>query len=98
MNLKQSEIKIIKLLISSPNYISSYDISAATGINRRLVRDEMINVKKILKSLGYNLISKTSKGYIIDGKTSDSLQSLTNLIENAEKQKEYIILSLTVKK
>ncbi len=94
MNLKQSEIKIIKLLISSPNYISSYDISAATGINRRLVRDEMINVKKILKSLGYNLISKTSKGYIIDGKTSDSLQSLTNLIENAEKQKEYIIPTL----
>ena len=68
MNLKKNEIEIIKLLIASTNYISSYDIATATGINRRLVRDEMLNVKIILKSLGYELVSKTSKGYIIEGK------------------------------
>ena len=42
MNLKKNEIEIIKLLIASTNYISSYDIATATGINRRLVRDEML--------------------------------------------------------
>ncbi len=46
MNLKKNEIEIIKLLIASTNYISSYDIATATGINRRLVRDEMLNVKE----------------------------------------------------
>lgn len=94
MNLKKNEIEIIKLLISSTQYISSYDIATATGINRRLVRDEMINIKKILKSLGYDLISKTSKGYIIEGKSSLSLQALASLIEDAERQRECIFPTL----
>ncbi|WP_028041806.1 BglG family transcription antiterminator [Candidatus Stoquefichus massiliensis] len=94
MNLKKNEIEIIKLLIASTNYISSYDIATATGINRRLVRDEMLNIKKILKSLGYELISKTSKGYIIEGKSSVSLQSLATIIEDAERQRESIFPTL----
>lgn len=94
MNLKKNEIEIIKLLISATHYISSYDIAAATGINRRLVRDEMLNVKNILKSLGYQLISKTSKGYIIEGKSSQSLQALTTLIEDAERQREAMFPTL----
>lgn len=94
MNLKKNEIEIIKLLISSTQYISSYDIATATGINRRLVRDEMLNIKKILKTLGYELISKTSKGYIIEGKSSLSLQALANVIEDAERQRESIFPTL----
>lgn len=94
MNLKKNEIEIIKLLIASTNYISSYDIATATGINRRLVRDEMLNVKIILKSLGYELVSKTSKGYIIEGKSSHSLQGLFHIIEDAERQREYVFPTL----
>lgn len=94
MNLNKKEIEIIKLLISSSNYISSYDIATATGINRRLVRDEMINIKTILKTLGYELISKTSKGYIIEGKSSHSLQALADIIEDAERQRESVFPTL----
>lgn len=94
MNLKKNEIEIMKLLISSTQYISSYDIATITGINRRLVRDEMLNIKKILKTLGYELISKTSKGYIIEGRSSQSLQVLASLIEDAERQRESIFPTL----
>lgn len=94
MNLKKNEIEIIKLLISSPNYISSYDIATATGINRRLVRDEMVKVKTILKSLGYELVSKTSKGYIIEGESSHSLQELADIVEEAERQRETVFPTL----
>lgn len=94
MNLKKNEIEIIKLLLASTNYISSYDIATATGINRRLVRDEMMNIKKILKTLGYELVSKTSKGYMIEGKSSLSLQSLAHLIEDAERQREWVFPTL----
>ncbi|MEG0684344.1 MAG: PRD domain-containing protein [Coprobacillus sp.] len=94
MNLKKNEIEIIKLLISSTHYISSYDIATATGINRRLVRDEMLNIKIILGTLGYELASKTSKGYIIEGKSSHSLQALAAVIEEAECQREAIFPTL----
>lgn len=94
MNLKKSQIEIIKLLISANNYISSYNIAMATGINRRLVRDEMINIKKILKELGFELSSKTSKGYIIEGKNPSSLQSLSYLIEQAEKERDTLFPTL----
>ena len=61
MNLKKNEIEIIKLLISTSHYLTSYDIATATGINRRLVRDEMIHVKEILKSFNFELVSKTQE-------------------------------------
>ena len=68
MQLKKNEIKIIQLLLASDNYISSYEIANSTGISRRRVRDEMKIVKDILASLHLNLLSKTSKGYYIEGK------------------------------
>ncbi len=88
MNLKKNEIEILKLLLTATDYISSYDIATATGINRRLVRDEIASIKNILKELGYELISKTSKGYMIKNKNSASLQDLQNFIEEAQKQRE----------
>ncbi len=94
MIFKKNEIEIIKLLVSSSQYLTSYDIAAATGMNRRLVRDEMLNVKNALTSLGYELISKTSKGYIIKNKSSHTLSQLEKIIEDAERHRESIFPTL----
>lgn len=91
MQLKKSEIIIIKLLISSNDYLSSYDIATVTGINRRLIRDEMVSVKTILKSFGYNLISKPSKGYIIDNLSSNDFHDLSRIIEEYEQQRNTVL-------
>ncbi len=94
MNLTKNEIEIIKLLTSSNNYISSYDIATATGINRRIVRDEMLNVKNKLKTLGYELISKPSNGYLILHQSSESLKLLTKTIQDVESKREYALPTL----
>ena len=73
MKLKKNELKIIQLLLASPDYISTYDIATSTGIPRRLVRDEISNVRVILSSLNLNLLSKPSEGYFIEGKSSIDL-------------------------
>ena len=39
MQLSKDEIQIIKLLISAPDYISSYEIGTSTGMKRRLVKE-----------------------------------------------------------
>lgn len=88
MYLHKHEIKIIKLLISSNNFISSYDISTATGIKRSLVRNEMMNVKSALKSLGIELISKTAKGYMLEALSFHDLSVLEQTINQAERQRE----------
>lgn len=82
MQLKKNEIKIIQLLLASDNYISSYEIANSTGISRRRVRDEMRSVKDILASLHLNLLSKASQGYYIEGKSSQNLTELQNIINN----------------
>ena len=94
MNLTKNEIEIIKLLISSNNYISSYDIATATGINRRIVRDEMLSVKSKLKTLGCELISKPSNGYLILHQSSDSLKLLNKTIQEVERKREYSLPTL----
>ena len=98
MVLKKDEIEIIKLLISSSQYLTSYDIATATGINRRLVRDEMLVIKEYLKSLGYELISKTSKGYMLKGKSSQSLHELSKIIENAERERESVFPTMPIER
>lgn len=90
MQLTKNEIEILKVLLSASDFISSYDIATATGINRRIVRDEMINIKIILKENGYHLLSKTSKGYMIEGKSTSSLSYLQKIIEQAERQRESV--------
>ncbi|MEQ2767848.1 BglG family transcription antiterminator [Faecalibacillus intestinalis] len=94
MQLKKNEIKIIQLLLASDNYISSYEIANSTGISRRRVRDEMKIVKDILASLHLNLLSKTSKGYYIEGKSSQNLTELQNIINNTEREDSSLIPSL----
>ena len=85
MKLKKNELKIIQLLLASPDYISTYDIATSTGIPRRLVRDEISNVRVILSSLNLNLLSKPSKGYFIEGKSSKDLSRLQNIIMSVMK-------------
>ena len=75
-------MKIIQLLLASDNYISSYEIANSTDISRRRVRDEMRSVKDILASLHLNLLSKASQGYYIEGKSSQNLTELQNIINN----------------
>lgn len=82
MQLKKNEMKIIQLLLASDNYISSYEIANSTDISRRRVRDEMRSVKDILASLHLNLLSKASQGYYIEGKSSQNLTELQNIINN----------------
>ena len=94
MQLKKNEIKIIQLLLASDNYISSYEIANSTGISRRRVRDEMKIVKDILASLHLNLLSKTSKCYYIEGKSSQNLTELQNIINNTEREDSSLIPSL----
>ena len=84
MNINQTDLQIIKLLLISESYISSYEISTSLGMSRRFVRDEMNNVRKTLKSLGYTLESSTSKGYRIKT-NSNSLSELLEVLEDAEK-------------
>ena len=84
MNINQTDLQIIKLLVLSESYISSYEISTSLGISRRFVRDEMNNVRKTLKSLGYTLESSTSKGYRIKT-NSNSLSELLEILEDTEK-------------
>lgn len=91
MQLSKDEIQIMKLLISAPDYISSYEIGTSIGMKRRLVREKMKSVKGILKHYGYDLISKTSKGYLIDEKSMDSLNNLHQIISKHELNHEGFI-------
>lgn len=87
MQLKKKEIEIIKLLITAPSYVTTYDISTTTNINRRLVREYIPNIKNFLSTCGFLLLSKPSKGYMIQEKSS-SLQYLQSLIEDIERNRD----------
>lgn len=95
MQLKKNEMKIIQLLLASDNYISSYEIANSTGISRRRVRDEMRSVKDILASLHLNLLSKASQGYYIEGKSSQNLTELQNIINNNIQRRRFFNSYLT---
>jgi len=98
MQLKKNELKIIQLLLASNDYISSYEIAASIGISRRKVRDEMKNVKSILSSLHLNLLSKASQGYYIEGKSSQDLTELQQIINNAEREADSLVPTLPVER
>lgn len=94
MKLKSNELKIIQLLLSADSYLSSYEIASSTGISRRKVRDEMKIVKDILDSLHLNLLSKTSSGYYIEGKSSKNLAELENIINKNDRNDDNAIPTL----
>lgn len=84
MKLEKNEMQIIKLLLSTTTFMSSYTIAEYTGINRRLVRDEMTQIKIILHTLGYTLVSKASKGYMIEPIFPNTIRELASKIEQFE--------------
>lgn len=84
MKLKENEIKILQILLSSNNYISTYEIATLTGITRRSVRVEISNVKNILNEYHISLDSKPNKGYLIKEKTSEMIHTLQMLIDENE--------------
>lgn len=94
MKLTKNEAKILKLLISSSDYITTYDISASTGISRRMVREEMNSVKQILESLNLTLLSKPSKGYFIEGKSSEIISSLNDMINKSQSEQDTLFPTL----
>ncbi len=94
MKLSKNESNILKLLISSQDYITTYDIATSTGINRRVVREEMVRVKQILESLNLSLISKPSKGYLIETKSTETISFIHQLINESKKEKETLFPTL----
>ncbi|MDD8048434.1 MAG: HTH domain-containing protein [Thomasclavelia sp.] len=94
MVFEKNEIQIIKLLLGSADYISSYDIAVATKINRRLVREKINDIKKILKTYNCELASKASKGYLIVNKSAQALSSLTKALNDSEKERDTLFPTL----
>lgn len=84
MKIKKNELKIIQILLASKDYISTYEISTITGISRRTIREEINNVKSILKDYDVFLSSKPNKGYFIEEKTPEKIQILQHIIDNNE--------------
>lgn len=86
--MNKNQINIIKLLVSSSDYISSYEISTACAISQRSVRMEMKKVREILSSLNYTLDSESSKGYKIIENSPEALAPLFDYLKKAEQQRE----------
>lgn len=89
MKTTNNEIKIIQILLASNDYISTYKIATLIGISRRSVREEINNVKNILKELEIHFTSKPNKGYIIDEKTPEIINKLQEIINKNENDDAY---------
>lgn len=94
MILRKDEAEILQLLITSQDYISTYDIATSTGITRRMVRIRVASIKTILEDYGYHLISKPSKGYLIENKTLDVINTIQDLISKSHKERESLFPTL----
>lgn len=106
MAIDKTTLRIIQRLLSSQDYISSYQISESVGMSRRLVRDKMADVRSALDNLGYTLSSYPSKGYLIPFKDLEARRALEVKIIDIEKgvkplipqysdeRRDYIILRL----
>lgn len=96
--LLKKQLEIIKLLLSSPTYITTYDISQATNINRRLIKEEMPQIKEILLNLDCIIISKPGKGYVIENKTPQIISKVNNFIKQSETKREDIYYSKSIER
>lgn len=85
MKLTKQEIAVIRLLISTDDYISSYDISASSGISRRMVREIMPRLRDTLEEAGIELDSKTNKGYRLAMLNTENRARLREMIAEGEK-------------
>lgn len=76
MILTDREKQIIRVLLKSDDYVTSFDIAKETGISRRVIREEMKNVKSTFNSLGFDLESKTGQGYLVPIATKEDYNYL----------------------
>jgi len=84
MKLNAMEISILKLLLETDDYLSSYEIADQVNISRRSVREYMNALRIILKDMGFDLISSKAKGYMIEMSVLKNRQKLKRLIEMEE--------------
>lgn len=84
------EIKLLKVLNKSKKQITSYELSDATGINRRTIRNEIQLLKKSLAAYDIELISKPSKGYKIIIHDKKKYQELLNSIDDTQSNEKIL--------
>ena len=85
MKLNKQEIAVIRLLMANDDYVSSYEISASSGISRRMVREIVPLLRDRLAQEGIELESRTNKGYRLSGLTLKTRNRLLEMIEEGEK-------------
>ena len=85
MKLNKQEIAVIRLLMANDDYVSSYEISASSGISRRMVREIVPLLRDRLAQEGIELESRTNKGYRLSGLTLQTRNRLLEMIEEGEK-------------
>ena len=85
MKLNKQEIAVIRLLMANDDYVSSYEISASSGISRRMVREIVPSLRDRLAQEGIELESRTNKGYRFNGLTLKTRNRLLEMIEEGEK-------------
>lgn len=93
IEINSDENRIIQLLLSSSEYLSSYEIAKIVGISRRMVREQISDLKKILPMYDCRIISKASKGYKLEGAKS-SLKKLNLSIDKLYEQKNFLFPNL----
>ena len=86
MSLTRKKVQLIKLLLSSPTFISSYEMEQHTNIHHRLIRDEIKEIRALLLPLGILIRSKASKGYAIHSEDPRAIDQLEEEVKNFEKE------------
>lgn len=62
MKLSKTEIAVLRVLMTSEAFHSSYEIASSTKISRRMVRTVMPGIRQILEQYGITLNSKSNNG------------------------------------
>ena len=90
MKLSKTEIAVLRVLLTSEDFHSSYEIASSAKISRRMVRTVMPGIRQILEQNGITLNSKSNKGYRLSLSDPKSRQVLLKLIESDEKVSETV--------
>ena len=90
MKLSKTEIAVLRVLMTSEDFHSSYEIASSAKISRRMVRTVMPGIRQILEQNGITLNSKSNKGYRLSLSDPKSRQVLLKLIESDEKVSETV--------
>lgn len=87
MNLNRNDILILSELIQSSRYISAKELGVRCSLSSRQIREQIAQLKKIMSSSGYELLSERSKGYLLKPVFPNTFQDLEeelNRLKNEE--------------